>query len=490
MSSEGSSCSRRRARVVVWRRRDRLLRRLPPRPRRVDRRRAPRARPAHLGHHVARGRADGHVRLDCPRRRPRCGKYTRDLYARLEAETGLATGFKQVGSSRSRPTPTGSRSTERVSAFNRYCGVDVHEISPREVGELFPLARTDDMLAGFYVAEDGRANPVDVTMALAKGARHARRDASSRASPSPAFCTRRGAVTRRAHRARRHRGRVRRELRRHVGAPAGARPRREHPAAGRRALLPDHRQIAGLTAAPGARGPGRLRLLPRGGRRPDRRPVRAGVRAVAASTASPTTSRSASSSPTGSAWRRASRQAMRRVPVTSTTGVRTFFCGPESFTPDLAPLLGEAPELHELLRRRGHELDRHPDRRWDRPGARALDRRRPPRRRRDRVQHRPAAALPGEPRVPAHAHGRVAGHGVPAPLPAGQSMQTARGAKRRRCTTGWRPRARLPRRQRLGGADWFAGPPAGSATPDAADLGPAGLVRPRRRPSTAPLREA
>ena len=47
----------------------------------------------------------------------------------------------------------------------------MQEISPREVGELFPLARTDDILAGFYVDEDGRANPVDVTMALAKGAR-------------------------------------------------------------------------------------------------------------------------------------------------------------------------------------------------------------------------------------------------------------------------------------------------------------------------------
>ena len=61
----------------------------------------------------------------------------------------------------------------RVSAFNRLCGIDVQEISPREVEELFPLARTDDLLAGFYVAEDGRANPVDVTMSLAKGARQA-----------------------------------------------------------------------------------------------------------------------------------------------------------------------------------------------------------------------------------------------------------------------------------------------------------------------------
>ena len=71
----------------------------------------------------------------------------------------------------------------------------MHEISPREVRELFPLARTDDILAGFYVKEDGRANPVDVTMALAKGARHAGRDASSRACRSPASLTKRGAVT-------------------------------------------------------------------------------------------------------------------------------------------------------------------------------------------------------------------------------------------------------------------------------------------------------
>ena len=35
----------------------------------------------------------------------------------------------------------------RVSAFNRYCGVDVHEISPSQVKDLFPLARTDDVLA-------------------------------------------------------------------------------------------------------------------------------------------------------------------------------------------------------------------------------------------------------------------------------------------------------------------------------------------------------
>src|SRR5512145_414740 len=96
-------------------------------------------------------------------------KYTRDLYARLEVETGLATGFKPVGFIEVAADADRLEEYRRVSAFNRHCGVDVQEISPAEVAKLFPLARTDDLLAGFYVEADGRANPVDVTMSLAKG---------------------------------------------------------------------------------------------------------------------------------------------------------------------------------------------------------------------------------------------------------------------------------------------------------------------------------
>jgi len=59
----------------------------------------------------------------------------------------------------------------RVTAFNRRHGNDVEEISPSEIRQLFPFAKTDDLLAGFYTASDGRINPVDLTMALAKGAR-------------------------------------------------------------------------------------------------------------------------------------------------------------------------------------------------------------------------------------------------------------------------------------------------------------------------------
>src|SRR6476659_7290385 len=69
-------------------------------------------------------------------------KYTAKLYSRLEAETGQATGFKPVGFIEVACDPDRLEEYRRVSAFNRYCGVDVHEITAREVKDLFPLART------------------------------------------------------------------------------------------------------------------------------------------------------------------------------------------------------------------------------------------------------------------------------------------------------------------------------------------------------------
>jgi glycine cleavage system aminomethyltransferase T/glycine/D-amino acid oxidase-like deaminating enzyme len=98
-------------------------------------------------------------------------KYTRELYASLEAETGQSTGFKacgfiEVASDRGR-----LEEYRRIMAFNRLHGVDVHEISAAEISKLAPLTRVDDVLAGFYTPGDGRVNPVDASMALAKGAR-------------------------------------------------------------------------------------------------------------------------------------------------------------------------------------------------------------------------------------------------------------------------------------------------------------------------------
>ncbi len=72
-------------------------------------------------------------------------KYTRDLYRRLEAETGQATGLLLNGFIELASDDDRLEEYRRVSAFNRHCGVDVQEISPSEVKELFPLAKVDDV---------------------------------------------------------------------------------------------------------------------------------------------------------------------------------------------------------------------------------------------------------------------------------------------------------------------------------------------------------
>ena len=67
--------------------------------------------------------------------------------------------------------PDRLESFRRIAAFNRFLGVDVSEITAAEAAEHFPILETSDILAGFHVPTDGRVNPTDATMALAKGAR-------------------------------------------------------------------------------------------------------------------------------------------------------------------------------------------------------------------------------------------------------------------------------------------------------------------------------
>ena len=97
--------------------------------------------------------------------------YTRDLYGRLEEETGLSTGFEPIGFIELAADSDRIEEYRRVAAFNRMLGNDVEEIGPDEIKKLFPLAKVDDIEAGFYLPQDGRVNPVDATMALARGAR-------------------------------------------------------------------------------------------------------------------------------------------------------------------------------------------------------------------------------------------------------------------------------------------------------------------------------
>lgn len=98
-------------------------------------------------------------------------RYSRDLYNQLEKETGLTTGFRPVGYLQIASTPGRLEAYRREMDFVRNLGVDKRLVTPSEIKQLFPLLKTDDLLAGFYTADEGRANPVDVTMSVAKGAR-------------------------------------------------------------------------------------------------------------------------------------------------------------------------------------------------------------------------------------------------------------------------------------------------------------------------------
>ncbi|MEQ8262113.1 FAD-dependent oxidoreductase [Pseudohaliea sp.] len=98
-------------------------------------------------------------------------KYTRDLYARLEEETGQATGFSEIGSIQIASSPEWVEEMRRGCDVARSFGVESRELAPADVKEFWPLANVDDIIAGFHFPHDGRANPTDTTQALAKGAR-------------------------------------------------------------------------------------------------------------------------------------------------------------------------------------------------------------------------------------------------------------------------------------------------------------------------------
>jgi len=98
-------------------------------------------------------------------------RYTRDLCTTLEAETGQSTGFRPIGHIHLACTPGRLEGLRRDTDFARGFGIDNVELSASEIGGLVPEMRLDDVLAGFFIADEGRVNPADLTMAYAKGAR-------------------------------------------------------------------------------------------------------------------------------------------------------------------------------------------------------------------------------------------------------------------------------------------------------------------------------
>ena len=98
-------------------------------------------------------------------------KYSQELYGSLEAETGVATGFRRVGSITAALTMERLEELTRSAAMARAFGVDVEEISAAEIGKRYPHVNLAGVTGGVYLAKDGQGDPTGIALALAKGAR-------------------------------------------------------------------------------------------------------------------------------------------------------------------------------------------------------------------------------------------------------------------------------------------------------------------------------
>ena len=98
-------------------------------------------------------------------------KYFQELYGNLEEETGVATGFKRVGSITAALTGERLEELHRSAAMARAFGVEVEEISPSEIKQRYEHLNIEGVTGGVYLHLDGQGDPANIALALAKGAR-------------------------------------------------------------------------------------------------------------------------------------------------------------------------------------------------------------------------------------------------------------------------------------------------------------------------------
>ncbi|PVA11742.1 FAD-dependent oxidoreductase [Pelagivirga sediminicola] len=97
--------------------------------------------------------------------------YSVDLYKRLEAETGQATGWKMNGGLRLACNAERWTEVKRQATTAHSFGLEMELLTPSEAQALWPLMQVDDVIGAAYMPTDGQANPSDITLSLAKGAR-------------------------------------------------------------------------------------------------------------------------------------------------------------------------------------------------------------------------------------------------------------------------------------------------------------------------------
>lgn len=97
--------------------------------------------------------------------------YSVDLYKKLEAETGQATGWKMNGGLRLACNEERWTEVKRQATTAHSFGLEMELLTPKEAQDLWPLMQVDDVIGAAFMPTDGQANPSDITLSLAKGAR-------------------------------------------------------------------------------------------------------------------------------------------------------------------------------------------------------------------------------------------------------------------------------------------------------------------------------
>jgi glycine cleavage system aminomethyltransferase T/glycine/D-amino acid oxidase-like deaminating enzyme len=98
-------------------------------------------------------------------------QYSAELYAALEAETGLSTGYRNVGGVIVARTEDRMTQLRRTAANAVAYDLDCELVSPERAQELWPPMRVDDLVGAIWLPGDGKVNPADLTQSLARGAR-------------------------------------------------------------------------------------------------------------------------------------------------------------------------------------------------------------------------------------------------------------------------------------------------------------------------------
>ena len=276
-------------------------------------------------------------------------QYSTELYARLEEEVGLSTGYKQCGGVTVARTEDRMTQLRRTAAAAAAYDLECELLSPDEALERCPIIRTDDLVGAIWLPGDGKANPTDLTSALGRGARRGGARIIERTRVLDVLVT-----DGRVSGVRTDAGDIEAEIvvncagqwAKAVGALAGVNVplhSAEHfyvvtePFDGVQPDLPVLRDPDGYTYFKEEVGG-----LVVGGFEPDAKPW-------VAPDQIPYPFEFALLDEDWEHFSILMENAVLRVPALEQTGIRKFYNGPESFTPDNQFILGEAPEVRSFF---------------------------------------------------------------------------------------------------------------------------------------------